>query len=82
MKRYSGSNMNAWSQWRMPYLFEYTDPVAQIGFRHTVYTAFTGDTYIGCTRTNIYKGQVQEPELLRDRHIDGRYGLKCKVKYL
>jgi hypothetical protein len=27
----------------MPYLFEYTDPVAQIGFRHTVYNAFTGD---------------------------------------
>ena len=43
VKRYSGSNMNAWSQWRMPYLFEYTDPVAQIGFRHTVYNAFTGD---------------------------------------
>ena len=43
VKRYSGSNMNAWSQWRMPYLFEYTDPVAQIGYRHTVYNAFTGD---------------------------------------
>ena len=43
VKRYSGSNMNAWSQWRMPFLFEYTDPVAQIGFRHTVYNAFTGD---------------------------------------
>ena len=43
VKRYSGSNMNAWSQWRMPYLFEYTDPVAQIGYSHTVYNAFTGD---------------------------------------
>lgn len=43
VKRYSGSNMNAWSQWRMPYLFEYTDPVAQIGYQHTVYNAFTGD---------------------------------------
>ena len=43
VKRYSGSNMNAWSQWRMPFLFEYTDPVAQIGYRHTVYNAFTGD---------------------------------------
>ena len=43
VKRYSGSNMNAWSQWRMPYLFEFTDPVAQIGYAHTVYNAFTGD---------------------------------------
>ena len=41
--RYSGTNMNAWSQWRMPYLFEYTDPVAGIGYSHTVYAAFTGD---------------------------------------
>jgi len=43
VKRYSGSNMNAWSQWRMPYLFEYSDPVAGIGYRRTVYAAFTGD---------------------------------------
>ena len=43
VKRYSGSNMDGWSQWRMPFLFEYTDPVAQIGYRHTVYNAFTGD---------------------------------------
>ncbi|MBR1547610.1 MAG: RagB/SusD family nutrient uptake outer membrane protein [Prevotella sp.] len=43
VKIYSGTNMNAWSQWRMPYLFEITDPVAQIGYSHTVYSAFTGD---------------------------------------
>lgn len=43
VKRYSGSNMNAWSQWRMPYMFEYTDPVAGTGYRRTVYAAFTGD---------------------------------------
>ena len=43
VKRYSGTNMNAWSQWRLPYMFEITDPVAEIGFSHTVYNAFTGD---------------------------------------
>ena len=43
VKRYSGTNMNAWSQWRMPYLFEIIDPVAEIGYSHTVYAAFTGD---------------------------------------
>ena len=41
--RYSGTNLNTWVTWRLPYLFEYTDPVAGIGYRHTVYNAFTGD---------------------------------------
>ena len=41
--RYSGTNLNAWLNWHMPYLFEYTDPVAGIGYRHTVYNAFTTD---------------------------------------
>ena len=41
--RYSGTNLNAWLNWRTPYLFEYTDPVAGIGYRHTVYNAITGD---------------------------------------
>lgn len=39
--RYSGTNLNAWLNWHTPYLFEYTDPVAGIGYRHTVYNAFT-----------------------------------------
>jgi hypothetical protein len=41
--RYSGTNLDAWLTWRLPYLFEYTDPVAGIGYRHTVYNAFSGD---------------------------------------
>ena len=41
--RYSGTNLNTWVTWRLPYLFEYTDPVAGIGYRHTVYNAFTAD---------------------------------------
>jgi len=41
--RYSGTNLNAWLNWRLPYLFEYTDPVAGIGYRHTVYNVITGD---------------------------------------
>lgn len=41
--RYSGTNLNAWLTWRTPFLFEYTDPVAGIGYRHTVYNAITGD---------------------------------------
>lgn len=43
IKRYSGTNLNAWVKWSMSYLFEYTDPVAGIGYRKTVYNAFTAD---------------------------------------
>ncbi len=41
--RYSGTNLDAWLNWRTPYLFEYTDPVAGIGYRRTVYNAISGD---------------------------------------
>ena len=41
--RYSGTNLNAWLRWTVPALFEYTDPVAGIGYYHAVYSAFTGD---------------------------------------
>ncbi|MCQ2179275.1 MAG: RagB/SusD family nutrient uptake outer membrane protein [Bacteroidales bacterium] len=40
---YSATNMDRVIFWKLPYLFEYTDPVAQIGYRRTVYPAFTGD---------------------------------------
>ncbi len=44
--RYEGTNINTWLYWHMPFgrsVFEYTDPVAGIGYRHSVYNAFTGD---------------------------------------
>ena len=43
VKRYSATNLNAYIFWRLPYLFEYTDHVAGIGYRHTVYPALTAD---------------------------------------
>lgn len=42
-KSYSASNLNKTIFWRCPYLFEYTDIVAQIGIRRTVFPAFTTD---------------------------------------
>ncbi len=41
--RYSGTNLNTWITWRMPYMFEITNPVSQTGYRRTVHSAFTGD---------------------------------------
>lgn len=43
MKIYQGNNHDKTTFWKLPYLFEYTDPVAQIGYYRTVYPAFTGD---------------------------------------
>lgn len=43
IKNYSGTNMNRAIFWKLPYLFEYTDPVAGIGYYRTVYPAFTAD---------------------------------------
>lgn len=43
MKVYKGNNLDKTIFWKLPYLFEFTDPVAQIGYHRTVYPAFTGD---------------------------------------
>lgn len=40
---YSGSTFDQIAFWKIPYLFEYTDPVARIGYAHAVYPAFTMD---------------------------------------
>ncbi len=41
--RYSGTNLNTWLTWRLPYLFEITNPVSQTGYRRSVFAAFSGD---------------------------------------
>ena len=42
-KNYSISKLDYWIFWKIDYEFEYTDPVAGIGYRHTVYPSFTTD---------------------------------------
>ena len=46
MHIYKGANHDKTTFWKIPYLFEYTDPVAQIGYRRTVYPAFTADNVL------------------------------------
>lgn len=43
MKVYSATNLDKTIFWKIPYLFEYTDPVARIGYYRTVYPAFNSD---------------------------------------
>jgi hypothetical protein len=45
---YSGTNIDKVILPRLPYLFEYTDPVAGIGYSRTVYTAFTAEEALLC----------------------------------
>lgn len=42
-KTYNATNMSRVIFWKVARLFEYTDPVAGIGYVHAVYPAFTGD---------------------------------------
>ena len=54
MKIYSATNLDKTIFWRLPYLFEYTDPVARIGYYRTVYPAFTADmTLLERAETNV-----------------------------
>lgn len=41
--QHAGTNIDVWTLWSLPYMFEYSDPVAGIGYAHTVYNAFTCD---------------------------------------
>lgn len=43
MKIYGATNHDKVTFWKLPYLFEYLDPVAGIGYYRTVYPAFTTD---------------------------------------
>ena len=53
---YSGTNLDKVLLPRHPYLFEYTDPVAGIGYNRTVYVAFTAEeTLLNRAEAYIHK---------------------------
>lgn len=64
-REYSGTNLNKVIMPRMPYFFEYTDPVAGVGYRKTVYTGFTTDETLlsraeAYVRTNQFGAAVAD----------------------
>ncbi len=60
MKIYAATNLDKTIFWKLPYLFEYADPVAQIGYYRTVYPAFTGDeVLLERAEAKILEGQYQ-----------------------
>ena len=58
---YSGSTFDQMAFWKIPYLFEYTDPVARIGYAHAVYPAFTTDeTLLNRAEAYVMLGRYDE----------------------
>ena len=60
MKEYEATNLDKTMFWKLPYLFEYTDPVARIGYYRTVYPAFAADqVLLERAEANILLGNYQ-----------------------
>lgn len=60
MRAYQGSGYDFSIFYKLPYLFEYTDPVAGIGYAHTVEPALTADeTLIIRAEAKAIKGDLQ-----------------------
>jgi len=67
-KNYSGSNRAYVIWYKLPYLFEYTDPVAQVGYRRTIYPALTTDEVL-LSRAEALIMLKRYDEALRDLNI-------------
>ena len=60
MKEYEATNLDKTMFWKLPYLFEYTDPVARIGYYRTVYPALSADqVLLERAEANILLGNFQ-----------------------
>ena len=61
MKEYEATNFDKTMFWKLPYLFEYTDPVARIGYYRTVYPAFAADqVLLERAEANVLLGNNQK----------------------
>lgn len=65
---YSGTNLDKTLLPRFPYLMEYTDPVAGIGYRRTVHAIFTAEETL-LVRAEAYVLKKQYNEALADMNI-------------
>lgn len=58
---YNATNVSLWSKNNLPNLFEYTDPVAGIGYRHSVYCPITSDeVLLSRAEANILLGNFDK----------------------
>ena len=68
MKEYEATNLDKTMFWKLPYLFEYTDPVARIGYYRTVYPAFAADQVL-LERAEALTLQGKFDEALQDVNL-------------
>ncbi|MDO4163958.1 MAG: RagB/SusD family nutrient uptake outer membrane protein [Bacteroides sp.] len=68
LKTYAGTNFSFSIFWRLPYLFEYTDAVAGIGYNRCVFPAFTTDECL-LNRAEAKVMQKQYDEAAEDLDI-------------
>lgn len=70
MKEYEATNLDKTIFWKLPYLFEYTDPVARIGYYRTIYPAFVADqVLLERAEANILRGPEHYQEALDDMNL-------------
>lgn len=67
-RQYNSSSLHYPIFWKIDYEFEYTDPVAGIGYRHTVYPCFTADQTL-LDRAEAYILQKRYDEALADLNL-------------
>ncbi|MCQ2236180.1 MAG: RagB/SusD family nutrient uptake outer membrane protein [Bacteroidales bacterium] len=67
-RSYSATNLNAYIFWRLPYLFEYSDPVAGVGFRRSVFPLLTTQEVI-LNRAEAYIMKKQYDKACDDINI-------------
>lgn len=65
---YSGTNIDKVLLPRLPYVFEYTDAVSQIGYKRTVYTAFTAEETL-LNRAEAYIMKKDYTNALKDLNL-------------
>lgn len=68
MKSYSGTNREYVIFWRVPYMFEYTDPIAGTGYNRAVYPALSTDECL-LNRAEAYILKKDYDKALEDMNL-------------
>ncbi|MBR1448875.1 MAG: RagB/SusD family nutrient uptake outer membrane protein [Prevotella sp.] len=78
MKVYTATNLDKTIFWKLPYLFEYKDPIAGTGYYHTVFPTFTTDECL-LNRAEAYTMMHRYDEAASDLNLWMNNILKADV---
>lgn len=95
-KAYAATNLDKTVFWKLPYIFEYTDPVAKVGYYRTVYPTLTTDetllsraeAYImlkqydkACADMNMWMHSMTKSQNVITTDLVNEFYNKCKYSY-